>query len=99
VVMAIEQHVDWVADCLTYLDHHGLSRIEASEAGQNEWVEHANRLADSTLLDHADSWYLGANIPGKPRVVLPYMGGLARYGKKIAAAAADGYRGFELSAE
>jgi cyclohexanone monooxygenase len=98
MIIAIEQHTDWIADCLTYLRAHGYSRIEASRPAQDEWVDHVNRVADSTLYPLANSWYTGANIPGKPRVFMPYVGGFAGYRRKCDAVAANGYEGFTLTA-
>lgn len=98
VVRAIEQHVDWVMDCLLRLREDGVEVIEARAETQREWVETVNAVAEATLFVKADSWYLGANIPGKPRVFLPYAGGLLAYRQACDAAAADGYRGFRLGA-
>jgi cyclohexanone monooxygenase len=96
MILAIEQHTDWIADCLTYLRANGYSRIEASRPAQDEWVDHVNKVADSTLYPLANSWYTGANIPGKPRVFMPYVGGFAGYKRKCDAVAANGYEGFRL---
>jgi cyclohexanone monooxygenase len=98
MILAIEQHTDWIADCLSYLRERGYSRIEASQPAQDEWVEHVNSVADSTLYPLANSWYVGANIPGKPRVFMPYVGGFAGYKRKCDAVAGNGYEGFVLSA-
>ena len=95
---SIEQHVDWIADCLEHLRAHGLDRIEADPRAEREWGEHVQEAADATLLPRASSsWYLGANVPGKPRVFMPYAGGFARYTRTCAEVAADGYRGFALA--
>lgn len=97
--MAIEQHVEWVAGCIGWMRAHGKARIEATAAAAAEWGEHARKVADATLYPRAaSSWYLGANVPGKPRVFMPYLGGLARYGEICAEVAADGYRGFSVGA-
>ncbi len=98
MILAIEQHTDWVADCLTHLRANGLGRIEADSTAQDAWVQHVNKVADSTLYPLANSWYVGANIPGKPRVFMPYVGGFAGYKQKCDAVAAQGYDGFVLSA-
>ena len=98
MILAIEQHTDWIADCLTHLRDQGYSRIEASQPAQDAWVDHVNKVADSTLYPLANSWYVGANIPGKPRVFMPYVGGFATYKRKCDAVAAGGYEGFVLSA-
>jgi cyclohexanone monooxygenase len=97
MILAIEQHTDWIADCLTHMREHGFSRIEASRPAQDAWVEHVNQVADSTLYPLANSWYVGANIPGKPRVFMPYVGGFAGYKRRCDAIAANGYEGFTLS--
>ncbi|WP_305782253.1 NAD(P)/FAD-dependent oxidoreductase [Acidisphaera sp. S103] len=97
MILAIEQHTDWIADCLTYMRDHGYERIEASRPAQDAWVEHVNQVADSTLYPLANSWYVGANIPGKPRVFMPYVGGFAGYKRRCDSVAANGYEGFVLS--
>jgi cation diffusion facilitator CzcD-associated flavoprotein CzcO len=92
---AIEQHVDWIADCITDLDARGLARMEATEDAETAWVAHNNEAAGRTLLPEASSsWYLGANVPGKPRVFMPYAGGFAAYTRICDAVAAEEYRGF-----
>jgi len=97
MIAAIEQHVDWIADCIGHLRKQGFDRIEASPQAEGEWVEHVNKVADSTLYPLANSWYMGANIPGKPRVFMPYVGGFDRYKRQCDAIAAKGYEGFKLS--
>jgi cyclohexanone monooxygenase len=94
MIVAIEQHMDWIGDCLAMLRARGLRRIEASARAESEWVKHVNDVADSTLYPLANSWYLGVNIPGKPKVFMPYVGGFAGYKKKCDAVAANGYEGF-----
>jgi cation diffusion facilitator CzcD-associated flavoprotein CzcO len=95
---AIEQHVDWIADCLVHLRDNGIARMETTEDAEREWVAHVNEAADRTLLPQASSsWYLGANVPGKPRVFMPYAGGFATYAATCDEVAAAGYRGFVLS--
>ena len=76
MMVSIEQHVDWVADCLDHLRRLGLATIEPTEAAEAGWVQHVNDCADITLYPTANSWYMGANVPGKPRVFLPYVGGV-----------------------
>ena len=98
MVMAIEQHVDWIADCLSYLGAHGLDGIEATVEAEDAWVDHVNQLANATLFPRANSWYMGANVPGKPRVFLPYVGGFPQYRSTCDNVAAEGYRGFKLTA-
>jgi cation diffusion facilitator CzcD-associated flavoprotein CzcO len=98
MVMAIEQHVDWIANCLGYLREHQFATIEATAIAENEWVAHVNEVADTTLFPRANSWYVGANIPGKPRVFMPYIGGFPVYRQKCDEIAARGYEGFKLCA-
>jgi cyclohexanone monooxygenase len=96
VLASIEQQVDWLADLFEAAGESGTERIEARAEAQAEWVEHVNEMAAATLYPRAESWYLGANVPGKPRVFMPYTGGLRRYRRKCAAIAAEGYPGFEM---
>ena len=96
--VAIEQHVDWITECIVYMRSHGIERIEAEPEAMDGWVEQVNAAANATLLPLAkSSWYLGANIPGKPRVFMPYSGGMAKYRRICEEVVADGYRGFSLS--
>ncbi len=97
MIVSIEQHVDWIADCLAYLRSHGIAEIEASSAAEDAWVEHVNAAAELTLYPQANSWYLGANIPGKPRVFMPYIGGVGVYRETCEDVAARGYAGFDLT--
>jgi cyclohexanone monooxygenase len=96
MILACEQHVDWIADCTQYLLDHGFSRIEAQEDAEDAWIRHNNEVADRTLYPLANSWYVGANIPGKPHVFMPYVGGVAAYKKKCDDIALRGYEGFRL---
>ena len=97
--VAIEQHVEWITGCIAHMRRLGLTRIETSEAAMDGWVAQVNAAAEATLLPQAKhSWYLGANVPGKPRVFMPYAGGMAHYRKICEHVVAQGYRGFELSA-
>jgi cyclohexanone monooxygenase len=98
MMVAIEQHVDWVADCITYLRKRGLASIDATLEAEDRWVDHVNEVANLTLFPRANSWYMGANVPGKPRVFMPYIGGLPRYSEICDEVAADNYRGFTLTA-
>jgi len=93
--IAIEQHVDWITNCIRDMRADGLERIEAEPESTEKWVAHVNEAANATLLPMASSsWYLGANVPGKPRVFMPYAGGFARYTSICNDVARDGYRGF-----
>ncbi|MFT4102740.1 MAG: NAD(P)/FAD-dependent oxidoreductase [Burkholderiaceae bacterium] len=96
--IAIEQHVDWITDCLRDMRAQGMTRIEADRDAAERWVEHVNEAANATLLPQASSsWYLGANVPGKPRVFMPYAGGFARYAGICDDVTKNGYRGFARS--
>jgi cation diffusion facilitator CzcD-associated flavoprotein CzcO len=96
--VAIEQHVDWITDCIDYMRAKGLQSIEARREAVEKWVAEVNEVAHRTLLPLAKhSWYLGANIPGKPRVFMPYAGGMIRYRETCQNVAARDYEGFELS--
>ena len=97
MILAIEQHVDWIADCLAALRERGIATIEAEPAAEDDWVRHVNEVADRTLFPLANSWYMGANIPGKARVFMPYAGGVVPYRAKCDAVAAAGYAGFRLT--
>jgi cyclohexanone monooxygenase len=94
MINSIEQHVEWITDCVRHMRETGETRIEADPATQEAWVAHVRRVADKTLFPRAASWYMGANIPGKPRVFMPYIG--FGYRKKCAEVAAAGYEGFHL---
>jgi cation diffusion facilitator CzcD-associated flavoprotein CzcO len=96
--VAIEQHADWVADCIGHMRSNGLERIEARPEAVETWLGEVNEVANRTLLPLAKhSWYLGANIPGKPRVFMPYAGGMIRYREICQTVAARNYEGFALS--
>jgi len=97
MILAIEQHTDWIVECLKHMQARGMNRIEAETPSVTAWVEHVNEVANSTLYPLANSWYLGANIPGKPRVFMPYVGGFHNYKKKCDTVAQNDYEGFKLS--
>ena len=97
--VAIEQHVEWITACIAHLRANGIPTIEAAPDAAERWVAQVNDAANATLLPQAGhSWYLGANVPGKPRVFMPYAGGMARYRAICAEVAAHGYDGFVLGA-
>jgi len=96
MVIHIEQHVEWVDQCISYMTNKGHKRIDADPEQEEKWVEHVNQVADSTLFPLANSWYTGANIPGKPRVFMPYVGGFHLYRDKCNQIAEQGYEGFSL---
>lgn len=98
MLVAIEQHIDWIGDCINYLQDHNFSGIEATEAAEQTWIAHVNEVAEGTMYTSpgCNSWYLGANIPGKPRIFMPYVGGYPQYKARCDAAAANGYTDFNL---
>ena len=96
--MSIEQHIDWIANFLQYIRKHNIKSVEAGVDAETAWVAHVNEVAEPTMYVLANSWYLGANIPGKPRVFMPYVGGLGNYRKKCNEVADTGYKGFILEA-
>jgi cyclohexanone monooxygenase len=98
MVLSIEQHVDWIADCLAHLRERGQDTIEATPEAERAWVEHVAEVAEATLFPRANSWYMGANIPGKPRVFMPYLGGVGNYRVRCDAIADNGYEGFATTA-
>ena len=95
--VSIEQHVEWIGDCLEAARERGAGVIEATEAAASAWTGHVQEVASLTLHPRAASWYMGANIPGKPRLFLPYIGGVGPYREHCAAVAAGGYEGFTMS--
>ena len=97
--VAIEQHVEWVADCIDAMRKAGKTTIEPTPEAQEQWVAHVNEIVSMTLMPKANSWYMSANIEGKPRAFLPYLGpeGVGGYRKKCDEVAAKGYEGFALA--
>jgi cyclohexanone monooxygenase len=95
--VSIEQHVDWIADCLRFMDGRGHATIDATQDAQAAWMAHVQEVGHQTLYPLAKSWYMGANVPGKPRVFMPYIGGVGVYRKTCDEVAAAGYRGFTLA--
>lgn len=93
---SIEQHVDWIADCLEALRAQGRAVIEALPEAEEEWAGEVGRSANITLRSTCSSWYVGANIPGKPRVFMPYIGGFPAYIEHCRQVVAEGYKGFAL---
>jgi len=96
--VSIEQHIDWIADLLQHMREHDIKSVEAETDAEKAWVVHVNEVAEPTMFMQANSWYLGANIPGKPRVFMPYAGGVGTYRKKCNEVADNGYEGFILGA-
>ena len=97
VILAIEQHVEWIAACIDHMRASDVETIEPELEAENAWVQHVNDVAFQTLMPLANSWYMGANIPGKPRIFMPYVGGLGTYRTKCAEIAEAGYAGFKMS--
>ena len=97
MIMSIEQHVEWIADCIGHMAEHELTTIDATAEAEAEWVAHVAEVAAPTLFPLANSWYMGANVPGKPRVFLPYVGGFPAYVEACNDVVANGYRGFALA--
>ncbi|MBV8179462.1 MAG: NAD(P)/FAD-dependent oxidoreductase [Mycobacterium sp.] len=98
-VAALEQHVEWISECITYLRANGIRTIEALPTAQQEWVDHATSLVAATVLVHpsCNSWYNGGNVPGKKRMYMGYTGGIPEYRRRCDEIAADGYTGFKLA--
>ncbi|MFT6582221.1 MAG: cyclohexanone monooxygenase [Alphaproteobacteria bacterium] len=97
MITAIEQHTNWIVDCLVHLRTNDLNRVEATPDAETNWVQHVNDVADTTLYPKANSWYVGANIPGKPRIFMPYVGGYERYKKICDDVAAKNYEGLTMT--
>jgi cation diffusion facilitator CzcD-associated flavoprotein CzcO len=93
-----ELHVDWIADAIGYLGTHGATALEATRSAAADWTEECTHRAADGLMLRANSWYLGANVAGKPRVFMPFVGGFGAYGQIIADVASAGYKGFDLVA-
>jgi len=92
--VATEHHVDWIAACVAWLDARGHATLEASEEAEARWVAFVNAAADRTVYPSCQSWYIGANIAGKPRVFMPLAAGFPAYAERCAAVASRGYEGF-----
>jgi cation diffusion facilitator CzcD-associated flavoprotein CzcO len=94
--VAIEQHIEWISNFVEYMRENGIETAEAGLDAETAWVSHVNEAAEETVFVLANSWYLGANIPGKPRVFMPYAGGLGTYRKRCNEIAENAYEGFIL---
>ena len=97
MMTSIEQHVDWISQCIDYMENSGKNEIEAHPDSEDDWMDHVEEVASETLRYSCNSWYVGANIPGKRRIFMPYSGGFDRYTDKCKEVAARGYEGFKLS--
>ena len=96
MIQAIEQHVDWMADCMVYMRDIGATTIEPIEKYEDEWIEHVNEISKVSLRSTCSSWYVGANIPGRPRVFMPYIGGFPIYVQKCNEVMTNGFEGFVM---
>ena len=98
MVTSVEQHVDWIADCMIAMRRDRRNTVEATPQAEEEWFRHVNEIGGRTILARSgNSWYVGANVAGKPRVVMPYMGGAATYMEKIGSVARENYSGFTFT--
>ena len=97
MMVSIEQHVDWLTGCIEYLQERRIDTIEATQSAEDGWGEHVQEVAHSTLYPQAGSWYMGMNMPGKPRVFMSYVGGVGRYRRICDGVAEAGYEGFVLA--
>ena len=97
VLLSIEAHVDWIAGLLDHAAQQGADEVEASAAAEADWVAHVNSRAEATLYPRAASYYMGAEVPGKPQVFMPYVGGVRGYRRKLEQVAGDGYEGFRFA--
>lgn len=97
MMVSIEQHVEWITDCIRDMTARGRTEIEAEDDAQDAWAAHVEEVGNATLYPTADSWYMGSNVPGKPRVFMAYIGGVGPYAERIAEIAEKDYEGFVLS--
>jgi cyclohexanone monooxygenase len=97
MIVSIEQHVDWIADCIAWMRDRGLQTMEADKEAEDKWVDHVNEVAHGTLYPQANSWYMGANVPGKPQIFMPYIGGVGAYRQICNDVAAKSYEGFAMT--
>ena len=97
MILSCEQHVDFIADCIDMMRSKGIGVIEPTADAEKEWTQHVIDVGDSTLYPLANSWYTGANVPGKPRVFMPYVGGVHKYTVKLNEVVEAGYEGFSLT--
>ena len=98
MIVSIEQHVDWITDCIGFMRDRSFASMEAQQDAEDKWVAHVNEVAHTTLYPQANSWYMGANIPGKPQIFMPYIGGVGVYRQICNDVAAKGYEGFAMTA-
>jgi cyclohexanone monooxygenase len=96
MITSIEQHVELVIDSIQHMRVAGLDLMEPDLQAEDEWVDHVQMVADKTLFPQANSWYMGANIPGKPRLFMPYIAGVGSYRKTCEEIVANGFKGFRF---
>src|SRR5258706_2131614 len=96
MIVSIEQHVDWITDCLAWMRDRDLDTMEATKQAEDNWVTHVNEVAHTTLYPQANSWYMGANIPGKRQIFMPYIGGAGGCRPICTDVAAKGYGGVSM---
>ena len=96
MLVYIEQHVDLVTESIIHMREHGLELMEPDIAAEDDWVDHVQEAANKTLFPRANYWYMGANIPGKPRLFMPYIGGVGAYREICEEIVANNYRGFKF---
>ena len=96
MLVSIEQHVDWIFDCIDYMKVNKLKTIEPSKEAENSWVDHNQDVAKDHVRSSCNSWYIGANIEGKARIFMPYVGGFPEYVKKCNEVSKNNYEGFHL---
>jgi cyclohexanone monooxygenase len=94
--VAIEQHIEWISDFMQYMREHNIEAAEPEAGSETVWESHVKEAVEPTMYFLANSWYFGANIPGKPRVFTPYAGGMGSYRKRCDEIAGNGYEGFIL---
>ena len=94
MMVSIEQHVDWTIDCLAHMKEQDLKVFEAQSQAEDQWVSHVNDVASMTLFPKGGSWYLGANVEGKPRIFMPYAAGVGVYREVCDQVSEKGYEGF-----
>ena len=96
MITSIEQHVEWISDCINYMHEQQKVEIDADLQSEEDWGEHVEDVASATLRYGSNSWYVGANVPGKRRIFMPYAGGIPKYNEKCEEVATNGYKGFTL---
>lgn len=97
MMVSIEQHVEWIDECIKYMQENEMCTIEADLEAENNWVDQNIEMAKPLFIAQGNSWYVGANVPGKPRVIMPYVGGVGKYRIKCEEVVKDGYKGFAFT--